>query len=294
MLGFAGGGRGYENQRFSDISAGAIGITGPSDLILYKPVANSKFITLRATAGCCPAKFKWSSSSSDKIKFLGATDQAAVVVKPLAASETKDDISVFVTIDGVTSPPKKLTVKRPKEMSHPVLSSNDVEQIRDQVNFYIIRTKKEFTWTLTDQFGDPMANVDSFVKSSFCLEIVAGDVSRLLSGLTSAATVLDQKTTFYGRINVRINEYVTFNSKRSNITKEDARWKENIDITRTTNKAGQMVDKYAIPTGLWSQEIDIWIDQKLTLVDLGYWENEEVNITATPPAITGKLPVKFQ
>ncbi|MBI4803560.1 MAG: hypothetical protein HY796_13660, partial [Elusimicrobia bacterium] len=139
-------------------TAGAIGITGPSDLILYKPAANSKFITLRATAGCCPAKFKWSSSSSDKIKFLGATDQAAVVVKPLAASATKDDISVFVAIDGVTSPPKKLTVRRPNKMTRP----DKLECIVRKETFratYVVGTPDQFKWTLTDQLGDPMVGI---------------------------------------------------------------------------------------------------------------------------------------
>lgn len=137
-----------------------IGIDGPSDLILHNPSNKSESIPLsvRGTTSCpCPEKEKvqWSSSSK-KIKFMGATNQATVQVAPVSESGEKDDISVTVTVDGITSPPKKLTVRRPKIMSHPDLKHKIVDNTK---GWYIGVGSEGFYWTLRDQFGDPMPGI---------------------------------------------------------------------------------------------------------------------------------------
>ena len=101
-------------------SGGSVGINGPADLIIAKIPANSPRISLQVTFSCpCPDKITW-SSSSDKIKFVGATNQTTVQLIAAIESQAEGDITINVNVAG-SSAQKNLTVRRPVLLSHPVL-----------------------------------------------------------------------------------------------------------------------------------------------------------------------------
>ncbi len=133
-----------------------IGINGPADLILFKPYMNSPAVSLQAAINCpCPVKIKW-SSSSDKIKFTGATDQATVWIIPTSESKSEGDVTVSVDVDG-NSVEKKLTVRRPASMGHEPLKFG--KYIKDGLTpAPIVGTDGHFIWTLKDQFLKPLGN----------------------------------------------------------------------------------------------------------------------------------------
>ncbi len=130
-------------------------IGGYDDLILFKPATESPSVSFKAIIMCCPTNIKW-SSPSNKIKFVSATNQTTVQIVPLSGSQSEGDVTIAVTVDGKTAT-KKLTVRRPKFMSHPPLVVEPLPEVFGPI--MTIRTDDSFRWTLTDKFGKPLANV---------------------------------------------------------------------------------------------------------------------------------------
>ncbi|MBI4803211.1 MAG: hypothetical protein HY796_11880 [Elusimicrobia bacterium] len=222
-------------------TTGSIEISGPSpELILYKPASDSKPASLRITAKCCPGSIQW-SKSSDKIKFTGPTNQAAVQILPMRESEKPGDVSVTVTIAGGASATRKLSVKRPKWIWH-----QDTLPFKKKRELfgpnYQVGTGEEFKWTLIDQFKQPL-------------------------------------------IAVKISEYVTFDEKRSNVTKAEAHWKKDLEYEAITNSLGQIGDTYAITDGSNPENIRVVLHQNLTAS--GYSGISDITITGTDVVGTG-------
>ncbi|MBI4803266.1 MAG: hypothetical protein HY796_12165 [Elusimicrobia bacterium] len=170
-------------------------------------------------------------------------------------SEKNSDVSVTVTVAGGASATKKLTIRRPKFISHPPLQ---FKISRDLVTRkYNIGTPDKFKWTLTDQL--PTASYPS---------------GRPLA-------------------NVAVTEIVTFDlSKPHSINPEDANWPAVgfKKITATTNASGQINDEYVIPTSIVPDRIEIHLNQKLIVA--GY--SGMSDITITDEQVTGRTPVELQ
>ncbi|MDP2864713.1 MAG: hypothetical protein Q8O90_00535 [Elusimicrobiota bacterium] len=155
-----------------------IGINGPADLILSKPYTNSPVVSLQAAINCpCPVKIRW-SSSSDKIKFTGPTDQPTVRIIPISESKSEGDVTVSVDVDG-NSVEKKLTVRRPASIEHePLKFSRYIKNVLILIPVPVVGTAGHFIWTLKDQFSKPLGGTsvseilrcDSNLSSVDCYE----------------------------------------------------------------------------------------------------------------------------
>jgi len=232
---------------------GSIEISGPSpELILHKPASNSKPAALRVTANCCPNSFHW-SSSSDKIKFVGATNQAAVQILPIRESEKPGDVSVTVTIAGGASATRKMSVKRPKYLSHQDLSS--LYQVKEVTGGFDVGTKTTFPWTLTDQ-----------------LKTTSFPNGQPLIGL-------------------ELTEVVSLDYEQSHLTARQVTWTGKIISNAKTTSAGQVADQYAIHVNPPEPSFKVYVYQ--VLQSAGYKGTTEIVLSRDPNQITtmpGILP----
>ncbi|MBI4801024.1 MAG: hypothetical protein HY796_00710 [Elusimicrobia bacterium] len=229
-------------------TTGSIEISGPSpELILYKPASDSKPASLRITAKCCPGSIQW-TKSSDKIKFTGPTNQAVVYITPVSESEKPGDVSVTVTIAGGATATRKITVRRPKYLSHPDL--NSLYQVIPVTGGFNVGTKTTFPWTLTDQL--PTAQFP---------------LGQPLAGLEVA-------------------EQVTLDYKKSQLTSDQVTWDIGAVITgnKTTNAAGQVADQYGLHVNPPTPLFKVYVYQ--VLQSAGYKGTTEIVLSHQPQEIT--------